>query len=152
MTVVILIVVNPYMLRDPALIPLSRDHQHALALCVVAERVLGSDDSHAAADAQARKIVDKFDSEIARHFEVEERILFPALADFADVRDLISELLDEHSKLIALVDRLRTDANREIIAEFTTMLQAHVRKEERQLFEEAQRLLSRERMDALAFQ
>ena len=53
------------MLRDPSLISLSHEHQHALALCVLIDR------STADADTQARMIVDQYDAERRSHFEVE---------------------------------------------------------------------------------
>ncbi len=89
------------MLRDTSLIPLSHQHQHALALCVLIDR------SRADVDVQARSIVDQFDSEMRLHFELEERILFPAAAELASTRDLVDELIAEHRRMRALVDVLR---------------------------------------------
>ena len=131
------------MLRDPSLVPLSHQHHHALALCVLIDR------SPADVDAQARAIVDQFDSEMRLHFELEERVLFPAAAALASTRDLVHELIAEHRRMTALVDALRYAANRAIMAEFSGVLRQHVRKEESVLFEEMQRLLSREQLDSI---
>lgn len=131
------------MLRDPSLIPLSHQHQHALALCVLIDR------SPADVDVQARTIVDRFDSELRLHFELEERLLFPAAAELASTRDLVDELIGEHRRMTALVDSLRQAGDRAIIAEFAGVLRQHVRKEENVLFEEMQRLLSRQQLDAI---
>ena len=65
------------MLRHPGLVPLSRDHHHALALCVRTERAFGEDASAEAVAQAASGIVEKFDAEILDHFEFEERVLFP---------------------------------------------------------------------------
>ena len=63
------------MLRNPNLIPLSRQHQHALALCVRLDRAnqAGAIDL----DAWQAEIQQQFESEIAIHFAAEEKKLFP---------------------------------------------------------------------------
>ena len=131
------------MLRDPSLIPLSHEHQHALALCVLIDR------STADPDAQARMIVDQYDAEIKSHFEIEERVLFPVAAALVETRGLTDELVAEHGHLRALVESLRARGEKAAIAEFTAMLRQHVRKEESILFEQMQRLLSREELDSI---
>ena len=131
------------MRRDPALIPLSRDHHHALALCVVTRRELN--DSNVA--AQAARIVREFDAEIARHFAKEEQVLFPDLQTL--MGDLVAELLSEHERIRALVEGLRAAPERAVIEDFIAILPQHVRKEESRLFEDAQRLLSRDQLDQL---
>jgi hemerythrin-like domain-containing protein len=137
------------MLRDPRLIPLSHDHQHALALCVLVERALAGGESPVVADAQARRIVEAFDLEIRDHFDFEERVLFPALAAVPQVRGLVAELKTEHQALAAMVEELCSASGRPVIRKFCPMLREHVRKEEQLLFEEAQRALSREELDRI---
>ena len=129
------------MLRDPALVPLSHQHHHALALCVLIDRSTGD------IETKARMIVDHFDSEMQSHFEVEESVLFPFAAKFPATCDLADELIAEHRRMTALVDLLRQTGDRAAIAEFTDLLRRHVRKEENFLFQEMQRTLSREDLD-----
>ena len=134
------------MLRDASLIPLSHDHHHALALCVLTNRSLAADPSSGNVAQQAALIVREFDSDLRRHFDVEERILFPALSAFESVNTLIAELLMEHRQLTGCVESLRLLADRAVIDEFCRVLQQHVRKEESRLFESAQQLLSRDQL------
>ncbi len=133
------------MLRDPNLIPLSHQHQHALALCVRLERA-----PKASADEIAnwnREIDQIFQSEIRFHFDAEERLLFPEAAKFPAIGALIGELLREHGLLRKFFTRA---ANGELdgpaLAEFAALLSGHVRTEERQLFEDCQRLMTPEQM------
>src|SRR6266516_2607945 len=85
------------MLRDKNLIPLSRQHQHALALCVRLDRAVQSGQVDAGAwQAEIQQI---FEQEIAVHFEAEERELFPAAASRPELRLLVEQLLDEHEAL-----------------------------------------------------
>ena len=137
------------MLRDPGLIPLSRDHQHALALCVLVRRALRKDGSAANAVAQAARIVQKFDSEIRDHFVFEEKVLFPKVMGLPELAGVVTRLLEEHVRLIGLVDQMRTNGDRAVIEEFCATLERHVHLEERVLFEETQRLLSREQLDRI---
>jgi hemerythrin-like domain-containing protein len=139
------------MLRDASLISLSHQHQHALALCVLIERAFAAS-TGGDAEVQARTIVEAFDNELRQHFEVEEQCLFPALLTLPSVHDLIDELIDEHRRMTAMVDSLRTEPDRSAIAEFVTVLRQHVRKEEGVLFEQTQRLLPRERLDDMGEQ
>jgi hemerythrin-like domain-containing protein len=119
------------MLRDPSLIPLSHDHHHALALCVLTTRSLASGES---LETLSHNIVEHYQTELRRHFDLEERVLFPVL---------------EHRRIEQLVESLRSSQERVLIEEFCTLLQQHVRKEESQLFEQAQRLLTRGQLDDL---
>ncbi|SRR6266404_8757901 len=143
------------MLRDPALIPLSRQHQHALALCVRIQRGLapaGSVREATAAEAAAfeAEAAELFESEVRYHFASEEELLFPAAAQHAELRPLIDELRREHVTLLAQV---QAAAERSLgaaaLVEFAGLLSAHIRKEERQLFEELQRLMPADELRAL---
>ena len=137
------------MLRDPGLIPLSRDHQHALALCVLTQRALRQDDSPASVADRAANIVSKFEAEIREHFVFEEEVLFPEVMGIPQLAPIVAQLLEEHVRLIGLVDELRTAPDRRLIDEFCTVLEQHVHREERVLFEETQRVLPRQRLDLI---
>jgi hemerythrin-like domain-containing protein len=86
-------------------------------------------------------------SDLVAHFKAEEEVLFPAMADFADASNLLAGLLTEHRKLAMLGERLRgTDVNElvSVLGEFAELLEAHIRKEEGQLFPLYERLVSAE--------
>ena len=131
------------MLRDPSLIPLSRQHHNALSLCVLMRRSLAADSSAESLARAATRIVDRYEIELANHFEIEEQVLFPLCQD----HPLVAELIAEHRALEQMVDQLRSAPSAVLIEEFCGLLSAHVRREESQLFEEAQRSLEREVLD-----
>jgi hemerythrin-like domain-containing protein len=140
------------MLRDPSLIPLSHQHQHGLALCVRIERTLRDDASPERSAELARRVADTYDLELRNHFDVEERILFPALREHLGSLPLVEALEAEHRKLEGLVERVRLadDAARPVaLTDFSTALAAHIRTEERELFEDIQKRLSPEVLSAL---
>jgi hemerythrin-like domain-containing protein len=139
------------MLRDPSLIPLSRQHQHALALCVRIDRSLKA----GATDLETwqSEIDEHFRQEIRFHFEAEEAVLFPAAECCGDLAALVGELKSEHAELrrhFALASARAMSASD--LREFTELLSRHIRKEERDLFEELQRLLTAEALQSLGAQ
>jgi hemerythrin-like domain-containing protein len=137
------------MRRHAGLIPLSHDHQHALALCVLTERELGANVSPDAARRAADAIVHAFDGEILDHFRFEELVLFPILEQREPLAGLVSELKAEHSRMVALVADLRAHGERAHVLEFCSVLRDHVRKEESVLFEQAQDLLSEDQLNEI---
>jgi len=64
------------MLRDKNLVPLSRQHQHALALCVRIDRAAPIAEPDLA--AWQAEIGQHFRAEIRVHFAAEEQFVFPA--------------------------------------------------------------------------
>jgi hemerythrin-like domain-containing protein len=129
------------MRRDPGLIPLSHDHQHALALCVLTRRTLGESAGPEVVARAAAEIVRFFDGEILDHFQFEEAVLFPILERYGDMAGLVAELKAEHLRIIGLVDALRDHGESAHVREFCSLLSEHVRKEETVLFERAQELM-----------
>jgi hemerythrin-like domain-containing protein len=122
------------MLRDKSLIPLSHQHQHALALCVRLDRALQAGEVNR--EAWQAEIQQVFELEIGIHFDAEEKEVFPAAAHFPELKPLVDELLSEHTVLRGLFAQ---SAGRKLNVESLRMLAdtlaGHIRKEERQLFE-----------------
>jgi len=126
------------MLRHKSLIPLSHQHQHALALCVRLERAIQA--GKVDLEAWQAEIQQHFELEISVHFAAEEKALFPSVARVADLEVLARELLAEHKVLRAFFAKAKLrqlDVNE--LGDFGKTLSAHIRKEERQLFESIQR-------------
>lgn len=126
------------MKRHAALLQLSREHHHALKMSRQAR--FACDAGLAPAIAQAAEIIcERFRNELEPHFQSEETDLLPALAA-AGASGLVQRTLDEHAELRDLNRRL-AEPDAETLARFATLLNDHVRFEERELFETAQRLL-----------
>jgi hemerythrin-like domain-containing protein len=131
------------MLRDPSLIPLSHQHHNGLALCVMTRRSLAADGTPANVAKLARRAIDRYELELANHFEIEEQVLFPACGELP----LIAELLTEHRTMEGQIAQLRTAPTSTLLDQFCALLSTHIRREENQLFEEIQRALPREVLD-----
>ena len=131
------------MLRDKNLIPLSRQHQHALALCVRIERASPIADSDL--DAWQAEMAEKFRAEIRVHFAAEEEVLFPAARAFGELNPLVDSLLADHAWLrTRFADAEARKLSADEVAAFGRRLSEHIRIEERQLFERLQELIKPE--------
>ncbi|MBZ5687000.1 MAG: hemerythrin domain-containing protein [Acidobacteriia bacterium] len=129
------------MLRDKNLVPLSRQHQHALALCVRIDRASPIPESDLA--AWQAEIAQHFRAEVRIHFAAEEQFVFPAARAFPELNLLVEELLSEHEWLRERFAKAGAQGlSGGEIAEFAQGRTAHIRKEERQLFERLQELIS----------
>jgi hemerythrin-like domain-containing protein len=139
------------MLRDKSLIPLSHQHQRALALCVRIDRAQPIPD----ADVQAWQVEigQHFEQEIRVHFAAEESALFPAARRFPRLAPLVEELIGEHGALRESFCRAQAGLlSAENLLIFAQQLSAHIRKEERQLFERLQQLMPAEELATLGVQ
>jgi len=117
------------MKRSAALAPLSRDHQHALDIALRLRRA----DVGNLGDAVAR-FESFFEQEGRRHFEVEERLILPAVsAHDAEWEAMVRRIRSDHDAIRAIADTAEelTTADAHALGE---RLRDHVRFEERVAF------------------
>ena len=144
------------MKRHPALIPLSHDHHDAL---VVAQALILGQSPAPRSDwptdrrTQVNRVIAFFTHTLRSHFEVEEAHLFPTvLAHLPGEADLVAQLLDEHDAIRAQVRELERDPTTALTVRLPALgrlLEAHVRREERVLFETMQREMQPDDLVAL---
>lgn len=113
------------MKRHHRLIDLSREHYAALKLSKRLRAAPGADAGLADLAAEVRALR----GELERHFDEEEETLLPILRKCDP--DLAAQLMHEHGELRALLAR-PDDAD--ALARLGTLLEAHVRFEERRMF------------------
>ncbi len=136
------------MLRDKNLIPLSHQHQRALALCVRIDRA----QPIPAGDLEIwqSEIEQTFGQEIKIHFSAEEQVLFPAAREFPELILLVDDLIADHAALREFFSQAQMlSMSAKTLPAFAQQLSHHIRKEERQLFERLQQLMSPEKLSAL---
>lgn len=124
--------------RHPALIPLSHDHHHGLALALrcrkhsLGQLNPGDPAAMEACAAEARRF---FNENLAAHFEAEETVLFPLMTALEESRELVTRLQDDHRKFRTMVARAGdATGRRKFLFDFGDLLEQHIRSEERQLF------------------
>jgi hypothetical protein len=123
------------MKRHPDLLQLSREHYGALKLARDARRAAASGDAREVA-ALAQRVVQVFPVELDPHFCVEEQGILLLLAQ-AGQHALVARTLADHAELRRLARALATP-DADSLLHFADLLGAHVRFEEREVFEAAQ--------------
>lgn len=132
------------MKRDANLVPLSRQHFRALVLCMRIHR------KRAERSVLQREMLELYADDVRFHFQAEENFLFPAARRIAAVAPLVRELRAEHTKLRrAFASARRCALKSAELTRFADLLEAHIRKEERQLFEACQRQMSEKELSAI---
>ena len=120
--------------RRPELQALSEDHHNALVIALRCRRVAdGSLDTDAGEFWEGVRAF--YNAALAGHFEIEERLLLPAL-DALGETEMSRKIASEHVELRRLA--AETSARPEILAAFGRLLDDHVRYEERVVFESVQ--------------
>ncbi|MFQ5446839.1 MAG: hemerythrin domain-containing protein [Saprospiraceae bacterium] len=130
--------------RHPGLVELSRDHHHGLLLCWKIREGL----KRGTEPALIKRYVDFFvQKHLEPHFQEEEKFVFPLLPQ---EHPLIEKALAQHETLRQLFGE-NTDLTT-TLSDIAGALDAHIRFEERELFEEIQRNVSEEQLLALTTQ
>lgn len=140
------------MKRHKSLIPLSRQHHDALILA----QLIKSDAPEykgLPTDLQGKRkyTLEKFRDHLVPHFEAEELILIPfILGADKEIDKLAQEVMEQHKKIAEIVERIRREKNtKENLNELGHFISAHVRLEERKLFERIQKVLNQEQLEKL---
>ena len=140
------------MKRHTSLIPLSHDHHISLLLALMlmkdAPALKGMPTEP---KLKAEHIKNHYDTHLIKHFELEEKVLFPFVKGRDKEMDaVIEELINEHRAIAKSVSSMSEapDLN-EHLQNLGELLDQHIRKEERVLFERIPELFSEEELKSL---
>ncbi len=132
---------NKPLKRHPGLVELSRDHHHGLLLSWKIRQGL----KKSIEPERIKRYADHFfENHLASHFQEEESFVFGLLGN---EHPLITAALEQHENLRRLFSK-NTDLPATLPA-IADALEAHIRFEERELFQEMQRTVSEEKLNAL---
>lgn len=140
------------MKRHKNLIGLSHDHHHGLRLAQLIKKDAPEyKDLPNDTEGKVKYTIDAWEKELQYHFKNEEEILFPAVENKDEkIDELIDEILIEHEEIEYKINQLRTtDEKEEILNDLGYMLQQHIRKEERELFDRIQIVFGEEKLTEL---
>ncbi len=142
------------MKRHPSLHPLSHDHHHGLVQARRLFRAMEKSPEEALQDARA--FLEFARSALREHFRVEEEVLLPALLPYLPVAsdEQCRRMLQEHQQIWQRVDSLHSAIQRDelpmhLLAETASLLERHIRFEEREMFPRLENLLSEEALQEL---
>lgn len=141
------------MKRHKALHSLSQEHHHGLMLAQLIKS--GSPQYNGLPKTLEDKksyTVKFFKENLALHFQKEEEFLFPFSRNKTEEIDKqTAELIDQHKKIYSIIDKLEvSDSVQKDLDELGKLLEAHIRKEERELFQLIQEALSSAELEKLA--
>lgn len=126
------------MRRHPSLIPLSRFHRSVLFLALVCKKNAPPVKGYPVDNEGKRDYAMAFyKAKLKPHIALEETKLFPAVSDINnELKILAEDLSDEHQRLDQLFAELQTtDDLPDTLDRLGTLLESHIRKEERQFFQ-----------------
>lgn len=133
------------MKRIPQLRDLSDDHHTGLVLARRCRQA--GDQDGPSAESVWEQVLEAFASHLDPHFRIEEEHLLPALEAIGEAR-LADRIRQDHGALRAL--RGSELPVRERVVGFGELLEAHIRYEEREVFEPTQHRLPTEALEAIA--
>lgn len=120
------------MKRNQALIPLTHDHHHVLAMIRRSRAALRSEQGAAKA---VEKLAEFYEAEMISHFREEEEQIFPLLVDEqGQIPDELARAMREHLQVHALMKQLRRLPSVPVLEELLDVMEEHVRLEEKKLF------------------
>lgn len=122
------------MKRDRNLRNLSSDHHQALTLTRKISAAIKDRKDNPELIAQVKTV---FQNDLAPHFDLEEQAILPELTRAGEVA-LVNRTLEEHVELTRLVSGLETPG---YLKTFAELLKAHVKFEEKIVFETCQNVL-----------
>ena len=141
------------MKRHPALYTLSHDHHQGL---ILAQQLKKGAPQYkgmpATIEGKKEFAISFYNTELVRHFEDEEKILFPSSSGRTEEIDrMISEIISEHRRMERLINALENTDNLEsTMDELGWLLEKHIRKEERELFVEIEKKLSDSELNSIS--
>ncbi|CAN5731579.1 hypothetical protein BH10BAC2_BH10BAC2_16090 [soil metagenome] len=135
------------MKRHIQLQPLSRQHHNGLLAVLLLKKGIKK---AAPSKEMAAFILDFWSKDLEDHFKAEEDYLLPAVATINFDQQLIDILKEGHTLLRSYIYMLQDDPlNVEVIKQFYTLLEQHIRFEEKQFFPKAEKLLTEEQLQQL---
>ncbi|MFM9908483.1 MAG: hemerythrin domain-containing protein [Chitinophagaceae bacterium] len=136
------------MKRHEALQPLSRQHHSGLLISLLLNKGIKK---NAPLGVMSNFICDCWTKELNDHFELEETVLLPALTNKPFPVILTEQLLEEHQQIRLLAENAcNHSAMEKDIIDFASLLEKHIRFEEKVFFPKVELVLSEVSLNEIA--
>ncbi|MFB5663491.1 hemerythrin domain-containing protein [Alteribacillus sp. HJP-4] len=140
--------------RHKALHPLSHDHHRALFTALNLKRA-GTEASRFSTTEVKEDTIYFWTTDGNTHFQNEEEVLLPVFAEYASVNQKdIQQMLIEHVEIRSAMQKLCRDREAfttDQLNELGSLLEEHIRREERVIFPMIEQALPEERISKLVF-
>lgn len=132
------------MKRHQQLQPLSRQHHNGLLMALLITKGLKK---KASLSIMSDFISNGWNEELREHFDMEESVLLPVLRQKLFDPLLIDQLISEHRQIRLLVEKaMANQATEAHLESFASLLEKHIRFEEKIFFPKAEEVLSEEEL------
>ncbi|OQP64011.1 hypothetical protein A3860_21565 [Niastella vici] len=122
--------------RSKAFVQFSKDHHFGL---LHIWQIRQDINKNTAAATIGKYILDFFEKDLAKHFKEEEELIFSKLPAEDPLR---KQAEAEHAQLYLLIDSIKNNRiDKQLLQHFANLLEAHIRFEERTLFNHLQEIL-----------
>lgn len=139
------------MKRHPALHSLSHDHHNGLILAQQMKK--GAPEYKGLPktfEGKLEYLFNFYENELINHFKEEEEILYPFVRGKNEkVDNLFQQIFAEHAQIHAFVKQMKDKPDENTMDKLGYLLETHIRKEERELFQLIQSALNDEEMQSL---
>jgi iron-sulfur cluster repair protein YtfE (RIC family) len=140
------------MRRHKSIVNLSRDHHQGLILAqLIKKNAPHYNNLPYTLEGKTDYTLNAYKMDLLPHFKKEEEILFPFIKGMdSELEEVVNQLLIEHKEITDLIIRLKKNNNKEdILDELGNLLTQHIRREERELFDIIQKILTDEELENL---
>ena len=125
---------------------LKQDHRKVADLFSQAEQ--------ATTDKQKQQLFEQIKAELENHTQIEETVLYPTLQKYEELKDYVLEAIEEHRQVKTLLQEIErlTNGSEKFDAKLKVMkenVEHHVEEEEKEMFPDAQKTLSKDELSAL---
>ncbi len=135
------------MKRAEQLQKLSHQHHNGLMAVLLLKKGI---EKHAAVDVLNGFIIHTWENELRTHFIKEEVYLHPHFLHLPELMPMYEQMKTEHHAIRRMIDAVRNgESSVELITSFYTLLEKHIRFEERELFEYIQTHIGAEHFAAV---
>jgi hemerythrin-like domain-containing protein len=132
--------------RSNEIAPLSRDHHEGLLLGWKIKKGIANGTTVATIASYVKWF---WEHHLIKHFKQEETVLIEYVpAENKQVQQMIAE----HMLIADKVSEIEKQPNQQLLLEFATLLESHIRFEERVLFNEIEQILSPEQLKSVGDQ
>jgi hemerythrin-like domain-containing protein len=126
--------------RSNEIAPLSRDHHEGLLLGWKIKKGIANGTTVATISTYVNWF---WEHHLIKHFRQEETILIEYVP--AENKH-VQQMIEEHKVIANKVSEIQKQPNQQLLLEFSTLLESHIRFEERLLFNEIEKLLTPEQL------
>lgn len=139
--------------ENKGIFSIAHDHFHVLMVA----QMIQEDGGHTAGlpdtpEAKARYVIHFYNQELENHFYIEESVLLPEVTGISkEIDEILKDVDNEHKEIGKMVNSLNDEKDlSKKLNDLGKCLEAHVNKEERELFPKIQETLSEQELEELA--